>query len=191
MAIVDIDGILICAPNIGVLMDRDCLGRDETEVVDAIRLAFELIKNPIWEAYCGGAIGPLCDYFDKDGEYRHLTEEVTGQKWPFCYSIPVGIFQEILWQAEESEKVTQEQKEARRKKAIKRRQKFDSKRNKLFIEMIKSGLVYECSHEACGAREDLTIDHINPIANGGSDDVENLQFLCRAHNSKKGAKVDV
>jgi len=39
----------------------------------------------------------------------------------------------------------------------------------------------------CGATEDLTIDHIIAITNGGTDDLRNLQVLCRACNSSKGA----
>ncbi len=34
--------------------------------------------------------------------------------------------------------------------------------------------------------EDLTIDHIAPLSKGGTDDLDNLRFLCRSHNSKKG-----
>ena len=35
---------------------------------------------------------------------------------------------------------------------------------------------------------DITIDHILARANGGSDEVENLQTLCRPCNSRKGAR---
>jgi 5-methylcytosine-specific restriction endonuclease McrA len=41
----------------------------------------------------------------------------------------------------------------------------------------------------CGATEDLTIDHIIPMARGGTNDLENLQILCRKCNSSKGAKL--
>lgn len=41
----------------------------------------------------------------------------------------------------------------------------------------------------CGATEDLTIDHIVAIVNGGSDELTNLQVLCRSCNAQKGAKV--
>lgn len=34
----------------------------------------------------------------------------------------------------------------------------------------------------------LTVDHIVAKANGGKDELANLQVLCRAHNSSKGAK---
>lgn len=41
----------------------------------------------------------------------------------------------------------------------------------------------------CGARRFLTLDHIHPVSQGGADDIENLQTLCRRCNSKKSDKI--
>ena len=41
----------------------------------------------------------------------------------------------------------------------------------------------------CGSSEKLEIDHIIPIARGGSNETTNLQILCRKCNRKKGAKL--
>lgn len=41
----------------------------------------------------------------------------------------------------------------------------------------------------CSAVENLTVDHIVPVILGGTDELENLQTLCRKCNSKKGKKV--
>lgn len=46
---------------------------------------------------------------------------------------------------------------------------------------------YRC--RSCGDWHDLAVDHIIPVARGGTDDLANLQTLCRSCNSAKGAKL--
>jgi 5-methylcytosine-specific restriction endonuclease McrA len=41
----------------------------------------------------------------------------------------------------------------------------------------------------CKSKENLTMDHIVPVKLGGSDDIENLQALCKPCNSSKGARA--
>ena len=38
------------------------------------------------------------------------------------------------------------------------------------------------SGQVCGSKWDLEIDHIQPFAQGGRTEKENLRVLCRAHN---------
>jgi hypothetical protein len=38
----------------------------------------------------------------------------------------------------------------------------------------------------CGSVTDLTVDHIHPVALGGTNELSNLQTLCRTCNSRKG-----
>ena len=40
----------------------------------------------------------------------------------------------------------------------------------------------------CGTRRNLTLDHVIPLAHGGSNRIENLQLLCRGCNKLKGAE---
>lgn len=51
--------------------------------------------------------------------------------------------------------------------------------------------VFERDHYRCLEREswrDLTIDHVIPRSRGGTDDLGNLQTLCRTCNSRKGTR---
>ena len=41
----------------------------------------------------------------------------------------------------------------------------------------------------CGGHTDLSVDHKIPVAAGGTNDIDNLQTMCRPCNSRKGAKV--
>lgn len=42
----------------------------------------------------------------------------------------------------------------------------------------------------CETGADLTVDHIVARRKGGTDDLSNLQILCRRHNSEKGIRAD-
>jgi len=50
---------------------------------------------------------------------------------------------------------------------------------------------YQC--QSCGQKLNettLSIDHIIPLAKGGSNDISNLQTLCLKCNQEKKAKID-
>jgi len=65
----------------------------------------------------------------------------------------------------------------------KRRIKFASEQAEKMLAIIhRDG--HQCSR--CLTTDDLTLDHIVPVEKGGSDDLDNLQILCRSCNSKKG-----
>lgn len=46
---------------------------------------------------------------------------------------------------------------------------------------------YRCV--GCGSQHELTPDHIVPLAEGGSNEIDNLQTLCGPCNSSKGKKL--
>jgi len=53
-------------------------------------------------------------------------------------------------------------------------------------EFLQTNKPYACRE--CGSMEDLTVDHIVPRHEGGSDDLSNLQILCGHCNSSKGIR---
>jgi 5-methylcytosine-specific restriction endonuclease McrA len=76
--------------------------------------------------------------------------------------------------------------EAEKSHTSKRRKEFNRKRDNL-IKIVIERDGYQCTK--CGSTEDLTLDHKTPLSKGGSDDPENLQILCRSHNSQKGTRI--
>lgn len=68
---------------------------------------------------------------------------------------------------------------------VRMRRQWEHRRDKL------APLVFERDGYFCKSCEtpyNLTIDHIMPIARGGTNDLENLQPLCKSCNSRKGAR---
>ena len=70
-----------------------------------------------------------------------------------------------------------------------RRKEFDAIRADVLLAMLNRGDDYLCSTPDCLASEGLTIDHIIPVSRGGTDDLANLQFLCRSCNASKGDRA--
>lgn len=76
------------------------------------------------------------------------------------------------------------QKESIKLLTKRRRLDFSKIRDDLKLALIdRDGLI--CSEPGCKEYKDITIDHIIPVSKGGTDDLENLRFLCRSHNTQK------
>jgi hypothetical protein len=60
-----------------------------------------------------------------------------------------------------------------------------AKYDKLFLAIGRRD-GFQCQH--CGASKDLAIDHIQPLILGGSNELDNLQILCKSCNSRKSDK---
>lgn len=71
--------------------------------------------------------------------------------------------------------------------SVVRRSQFSLRRPELELALIERD-GYVCSHQDCKITAELTIDHVVALSKGGTDDLSNLRFLCRSHNSAKGDK---
>lgn len=80
------------------------------------------------------------------------------------------------------------EREAKRYYTALRRKEFQNERGHLMLALIERD-GYECAE--CGTYEDLTIDHIIPLSKGGTDDLSNLQLMCKSHNSQKGDRIPI
>ena len=162
MVLIDIHGIVQFSPNCGVLVERKALNHSAEEVLDVIRLAwFYMNDEYLIDASCGG-----------NGELAtHGT--LTLEEF-------LVIRERLRVQSE-----TTTTKKAHTKA---RRTAFNVSRSQIVLALIESGVPHVCSHLGCDQTTDLTVDHIIPLSRGGTDELCNLQFLCRSHNSQKGDK---
>ena len=62
---------------------------------------------------------------------------------------------------------------------------FETQRYHLYSEIVQRD-GEQC--KVCGSTKDLTVDHIIPVSKGGTNDLDNLQILCRKHNSTKAKR---
>lgn len=68
------------------------------------------------------------------------------------------------------------------------RREFRRNYNYILSQMIHFKKELSCSK--CFSPEDISIDHIFPISMGGTNDLDNLQFMCKRCNSKKSNKIN-
>lgn len=159
MCFVRIGNILAFSSNNGVMLERGALDVSADELQSAVRTAFGHLQDELLDAGSHGK-GPLAGRWDCSLE--EYLEELR------------------RFELENSAK------EAKQRHTKSRRSVFNSNRDQLILQMIEAGMSYECAVTGCGIHEDLTVDHMLPISRGGTDELTNLQFLCRKHNSGKG-----
>lgn len=64
----------------------------------------------------------------------------------------------------------------------------DDPQYKAACKRVKRRDGYQC--QACGSEDDLTVDHIVALANGGDPlDEANMQTLCRSCNGRKSDNI--
>lgn len=75
---------------------------------------------------------------------------------------------------------------ARRQHTKDQRQVVKSNYNELFMRLGREH-GFKCA--SCGDCHGLEIDHVVPLANGGTSDYDNLQLICKTHNMAKGTET--
>lgn len=70
---------------------------------------------------------------------------------------------------------------------INRKYRIQIKWYKGILENLKHKYNFSCV--TCWNKENLTIDHIFPFSKWWTDDISNLQILCKSCNSKKSNKI--
>ena len=68
------------------------------------------------------------------------------------------------------------------------RREFKFKRN-LFFNVLYNEKKQQCC-QYCKSENNLSVDHILALINGGKNNISNMQILCRTCNSKKGRKLN-
>lgn len=68
-----------------------------------------------------------------------------------------------------------------------RKNRVQIKWYKEILEKLKHKYNFSCVQ--CNSKDELTIDHIFPVSKWWSDDINNLQILCKSCNSRKSNKI--
>lgn len=162
MPLIHIKGIVSFSPNYGVLVEREALNHSPEELFESIRLAWLYMDDEYLVDACCGGNGELA-------KHSNLT---------------LDEFLEIR----ERLRIQSDTQAAKKLHTKTRRTEFNASRSQIVLALIESGVPYVCSHSECNETTDLTVDHIVPLSRGGTDELSNLRFLCRSHNSSKGDK---
>jgi 5-methylcytosine-specific restriction endonuclease McrA len=163
MIFVTIENLLTFAPNIGVLVHREALAATPNKLFEAIKIAYSHMEDKHLLDACCGSCGPLANLGTVTYErYLELLEEI---------------------------RIHEAGQAAKKKYTAVRRSEFNAERSALVLTMIEAGVPYVCAEAACGVHVGLTVDHVIPLSRGGTDELQNLRFLCRSHNSKKGDRI--
>lgn len=96
--------------------------------------------------------------------------------------------EQILWRwmtEEEKERIREEKKKAREEKAKQSKRKNFSQSKRKMIYNRADGRCQLCGRKIL--YEEMTVDHIVPLAMNGSNSDENLQCACKSCNRQKAA----
>lgn len=151
-----------------VFVNSSALNYTPEEIFEMLRLAFVHSQDEMLVAsHCSGK-GAFSNYWQLSfSEYLELKQK----------------FEAEIVQAKANKTAKKEATEIRRKE-------YNTTRAQLTLMLLNSGQPYVCTVANCKENQDLTIDHIVPLSKGGTDNLNNLQFMCKWHNSSKGDRFN-
>jgi 5-methylcytosine-specific restriction endonuclease McrA len=168
--IIHIESLVSFNPGIGVLVHQQALSVSTQRLFDLVKLAHSHMDD---EALCDawhGGVGPVAEYLELTyDQYLDILEREYLGDW-------------------EQERIDEAAKNAKRDHTSIRRRQFQAHRSRLALAMIDARIPYVCAILGCNSIANLTIDHILALSRGGTDELQNLRFLCRSHNSAKSDK---
>lgn len=167
MTVISLGNGICFSVNNGITLSKEVLELTPQELFDGVSLAYSHMHDQV--------------LIDAGRGMRGLLAE---RSYGLPYGFPYDEYLKILHEAE----VIEAGKIARKAYTNIRRNEFNAVRADLMLALIDSGRLHECL--GCSSVNNLTIDHIIPVSRGGSDDLNNLQFLCQSCNSSKGTKVN-
>lgn len=136
-------------------------GTLEAAVEDAV---CDILPNPDLTAGCRAGIGPFTGLGEIScEEFYRIQNEISAAR-----------------------RQTEANSLAKQEAMKRRRAQFAAVRDTQILALLNSGVPYRCRYPGCEETYGLTVDHIRALSLGGSDDLRNLQFMCRSHNSQKG-----
>lgn len=160
------------------------IGLSDTELVNFVKCGVDFVG--FFEAVCNAAhIAPRINHMTIDEIDKHIEYLAPWQEYDDENTqVIIAVVDELL-RIRRLNLLEIEARASRQAESGRRRKQFDAKRDRLMIKIIERD-GYHCIN--CGATKNLSVDHIVPISKGGSDDLDNLQMLCRSCNSSKGAR---
>lgn len=123
-----------------------------------------------YECFCGGQIKKLPRNVDVDGLNLVISSEYAHER---ARNEAIEILDRL------------ELRRRERERKHKTRSQMSASYVRTFRKVIERD-GYVC--KVCGATKDLQVDHIHPVSKDGTNELSNLQLLCRKCNLKKGAK---
>ncbi|MDQ3743106.1 MAG: HNH endonuclease [Acidobacteriota bacterium] len=146
------------------------------------KIAVKYYNYEAWIVYtrgCGIFNAGAFRSLKQANKFRDRIEE--GAKDSELYAVALGIIRDY-----ETYCLERAARKAEVDKHVKAQRKIIASKRKEFILALEKRDGLFC--QACGSVENLVIDHILPLCDGGFSELENLQLLCRFCNGSKGIR---